>query len=333
MLKRVIAAVTTVALLAQPGLTEQFIKIQSLNLPKMTKTLRKSFDKLPLPKKKAVPQKLKMQLVLSEPNDLKVYPGSYVEPGTLIMDRTGDRTRLESQLKELNFNYKNVSSQVLIAPIKPKIPELPPITYAIEEASVIESTKKIELVGEKIQQQTNKINSIKSLPLEELPESIIEHEQAIAAQLIRESKEAELNLEVAKAKLKSAQEQRQYEVYNREMEISKIEQVYRNQLETYSNNRQNKEYQLSQIWSQIQFVQNQLSKIGKVKSDYYAQVSKIKYETQNNEGILISLTLDIDGTDTPRFDIGSDKPGTPKPRGTVTTIKPAFKATDKPTAL
>lgn len=314
MLKRIIAAVSTVLFLAQPGISnEQFIPAQ--NLPKLTTSLKKAVEKLPFTKKKVQPTKLKMQLVISNPDDLKVYLGSFVEPGTLIMDRTSDRIRLESQLKELQFNYKNISTQTIPLPIKPNIPELPPISFAQEEAAISQATTAVELISQKVAIQADKINTIKSLAPKDLPAAIVEHESAIAADLLRSSKEAESKLNLEKAKLKSANDQRQYIAYEQKLNKLRVEQVYRQQLETYSNNKQNRDYQLAQIRTQIQLVQNQLAKVGKVTSAYYGQVSKIKYEGQNNENINVSITLDIDDPDSSKFEL-------PKPSNTPFTKSP-----------
>lgn len=322
MIKRLIAAVSAVLFLAQPGVSnEQFTPAQ--NLPKLTTSLKKAVEKLPATKKKVQPSKLKMQLIISNPDDLKIYLGSYVRPGDLIMDRTSDRIRLESQLQELNFNYKNISSQTIPLPIKPNIPELPPISYAQEEAAINQSTTAIELISQKIAVQADKINTIKLLTPEKLPAAIVEHESAIAADLLRQAKEAESKLMLEKAKLKSAQDQRQYIAYEQQLNKLRVEQVYRQQLETYSNNKQNRDYQLAQIRTQIQLAQNQLAKVGKVKSSYYGQVSKIKYEGQVNEDINVSVTLDINDIDQGRFELGKPDNSTPFTRnpGKLTVIK------------
>ena len=74
------------------------------------------------------PRLHKMNLEVSEPEDLKVKVGDAVSASQIIADQEGERARLSLQKEQLQLSLKRVESSTIIQPLAPKsVPELAPL--------------------------------------------------------------------------------------------------------------------------------------------------------------------------------------------------------------
>jgi biotin carboxyl carrier protein len=82
-------------------------------------------------------KRFKITLTLNSPQDLKVREGDQVREGQILADRDYDRTRLQNQRREVLSAIAKIEQtpQPIILP-PPPIANLPPVSFAEEEAQV-----------------------------------------------------------------------------------------------------------------------------------------------------------------------------------------------------
>ncbi|MEG3440394.1 hypothetical protein V0288_24920 [Pannus brasiliensis CCIBt3594] len=85
----------------------------------------------------ATPRRLKIELSIANPQDLKVREGDRVGKGQVIADRDGDRTRLNRERRETLLTIAKIEqTPPPRLKVAPPIRELPPANFAIEEATI-----------------------------------------------------------------------------------------------------------------------------------------------------------------------------------------------------
>jgi biotin carboxyl carrier protein len=83
------------------------------------------------------PKRLKINLSLNDPSELRVREGDSVARGQVLSDREAERNRLNRDKREKLLAIANVERQIvpLLKPA-PQMRDLPPISYAVEETSI-----------------------------------------------------------------------------------------------------------------------------------------------------------------------------------------------------
>ena len=83
------------------------------------------------------PKRLKINLSLSDPSELKVREGDTVSRGQVLSDRERERARLDHDKRETLLTIAAVERQV-VPTLKPapSLRDLPPISYAVEETAI-----------------------------------------------------------------------------------------------------------------------------------------------------------------------------------------------------
>lgn len=174
-------------------------------------------------------RRLKIELSISNPSDLKVREGDTVAAGQILADRIEERTKLENQRSQINLAIKKIQAETLAAPIAPKatpaMPQLPPISYASEESAITQSQAQLSLVSSqqpylsqsasldaakvreaelkrKLDLQQRKLDAIKNI--DNLPPSVAEHEGQIVSQRINELEQATAEVGVKSAELENS---------------------------------------------------------------------------------------------------------------------------------
>ncbi|MES1026230.1 hypothetical protein ABN584_25370 [Gloeocapsa sp. BRSZ] len=193
---------------------------------------------VPAPSSTNLPRTLKFSLSVSSPADLKVNKGDTVEAGQVIAERAEQRDRLQAELDSLNLQYQQASSRVIPKPTShapvPVIKQLPPISYAEEEAAIraAESNLRQAERAFSLQQQSMRSSPIAESnaveralvevenkqrivdnqkrkldtvgTLKDLPAAVLEHEQEVLKTKEAELKQATADQEQAQAKLEVA---------------------------------------------------------------------------------------------------------------------------------
>jgi hypothetical protein len=194
-------------------------------------------------KNRLEPSNIKIELTLSNPQDLKVKPGDKVSAGQTLSNRASERNRLQVKKKQLQLSLEKLNLPLTPIPQPRPIPEispLPPVSYAEEEAAIKLKQQKLKEAENAIALQQKKIDSLTQLHAS--PKSsekgednmaspflrgtegdqnlklILEHEQANLKNLETAKKEAQIQLEVAQSKLTTAKENRAYIEYQRQLE-------------------------------------------------------------------------------------------------------------------
>ena len=83
------------------------------------------------------PKRLKINLNIADPSELKVREGDSVTRGQVLSDREAERSRLNRDKREILLAIAAVEKQI-VPTLKPapQMRELPPISYAVEETSI-----------------------------------------------------------------------------------------------------------------------------------------------------------------------------------------------------
>lgn len=108
------------------------------------------------------PRKIKIELTVTSPHDLKVKPGDRIVPGQVLSDRTTERQRLLNQRQQLELSLKQLEIPIPQSNAPKSISilrKLPPVSYQQEEANITlkqqelkEAETAIALAKEKIEQ-------------------------------------------------------------------------------------------------------------------------------------------------------------------------------------
>ena len=211
-------------------------------------------------KNRLEPRNIKIELTLSNPQDLKVKPGDKISAGQVLSDRRSERNRLQAKKKQLQLSLEKLNLPLTPIPQPKPIPdlaELPPVSYASEEAAIKLKQQKLTEAEQAYALQQKKIDSLTRLdsnskvpplsrgvrgdrtaspshwskgggemasPLSRGTEGdqnlklILEHEQANLKNLETARQSAQIQLEVAQSQLTTAREQRAYIEYQRQLE-------------------------------------------------------------------------------------------------------------------
>lgn len=83
------------------------------------------------------PRRLKINLTLTNPNELRVQEGQRIHAGQVIADRPQERMRLDRERRQVLLAIAAIERQAT-ATLKPAtgLRELPPVSYAIEETQI-----------------------------------------------------------------------------------------------------------------------------------------------------------------------------------------------------
>jgi hypothetical protein len=186
---------------------------------------------------------------------LKVKPGEYITAGQVLSDRTQSRNRLQAKKKQLQLSLAQLNLPLTPIPKPKPIPEisqLPPVSYAQEEAAIKLHKQKLKEAEQAIARAQKKIDSLTQLQASpshwgtgggDMASSelrgtegdrtaspshwlsgggnlqlILSHEQAKLKNLEAAKTDAQIQLEVAQSKLTTAKENRAYAEYQRQLE-------------------------------------------------------------------------------------------------------------------
>jgi biotin carboxyl carrier protein len=246
-----------------------------------------------------IPKRLNITVKIAEPSDLKIKEEDFVNQGQIIADRTREKERLTSQYRQLKLSLEKLENSIITAPLPPRnvptISVLPPISYLEHEANVESKKTAITAVEFEIDIKKSEINYLSQL--ENIDSNILDHENAKLAQLQLKHTETVREYQLATAKLQTAKEKRAIDEHqNQVQQTNRIEQInqanlnYQRQLAEYEQRLTDKEFNLTQLKTKINEVENQIASIATVKSPYSGTVRRIQWLGQSPDG---SLTAEI----------------------------------------
>ncbi len=305
-------------------------------------------------KNRLEPRNIKIELTLSNPQDLKVKPGDKVSAGQTLSDRVSERNRLQAKKKQLQLSLEKLNLPLTPIPKPKPIPEiakLPPVSYAEEEAAIklkqqklTEAEQAYALAQKKIE-SLNQLNSSSEVP----PLSrgvrgdrtaspshwgtgggdiklILSHEQANLKNLEAAKQSAQIQLEVAQSKLTTAKENLAYIEYQRQLEQTRrayaVEQQHQAIASLESEARvllAEREYSKAQIETQIQTLDYQIHQLSTVTAPYEGTIKKVKWTGQSDHNLTAVVTLAVNNV---RSTIANST-GKPTPTTEVKQTTPA----------
>ena len=277
-------------------------------------------------KNRLEPRNIKIELTLSNPQDLKVKPGDKISAGQVLSDRLSERNRLQAKKKQLQLSLEKLNLPLTPIPKPKPIPEispLPPVSYAEEEAAIKLKQQKLTEAERAIALQQKKIDSLKQLTAKKTPSNmaspllrgtegdleqgsapnlklILEHERANLKNLEAAQQSAQIQLEVQESKLTTAKEQRAYIEYQRQLEqtrraiaIEQQQQAIQRQESERERLLAEREYSQAQIETQIQTLDYQIHQLSTVTAPYEGTIKKVKWTGQSDHNLTAVITLAV----------------------------------------
>jgi len=95
------------------------------------------YSLLPTPSSTSQPRRLKINLNITNPDELRVSEGQQVRAGQVLADRPQERARLDRERRQTLLAIANIERQSTLT-LKPatSLRELPPVSFAIEESRI-----------------------------------------------------------------------------------------------------------------------------------------------------------------------------------------------------
>ncbi|MEA5597372.1 hypothetical protein [Rivularia sp. UHCC 0363] len=246
-------------------------------------------------------QRLSLRLTLSSPEDLKVREGDQVQANQILSDRLRERQRLEAQKRQLQIQIERLKAPIAGAlparPI-PEVASLPPATFLDEVAEVERQRVMVRQAEAVVGNQQRMLDMLASMPSGELPEATLPHEQEVLRQKQQELDQARAEMSLSEAKLGQTQQDRQYQEYLHSLEMSKrglsIQQgelQRQEQLQRQEEQERDRSFKLAQLETQMQQLDSQLFSLSSVRSPYSGKIQRIVWKEQNDQNLLVELTL------------------------------------------
>jgi hypothetical protein len=165
-----------------------------------------------------IPRSLKINMTLSNPDDLKVKSGQLVKAGEVLSDRVGERRSLLERKKLLEISLEEVG-RIIPAPTKPLqlpgMPELPKADFTKEEVAIEKAKLSLD---EKAQIVTQQEELIFSLQNSQVNNDVILHEEAKLNIAKLNYLKSKVDLDSALAQLSSVKADRKYQEYRHNLE-------------------------------------------------------------------------------------------------------------------
>lgn len=254
------------------------------------------------------PRLLRINLTLSDPKDLKVKQGDFLQVDSIISDRTDERTRLMAQRAEYIATIKRLQLPTT-KPIEPlnikKVPMLPDQSFAEIESNIDLQKIRVKQAQDKVTQQKQKLDLIDSLNARDLPSGTKEHESVKLSEFETALRAEDAKLQVELGKFETEKSQRSFKQYEAEqteirnaLEKNRSLQEYQKALADYDRTEQERVYRIAEMQSKISLVDEKLKEISTVRAQYASEVKRVRFIKQVNNQIDVELLLYIsDRTD------------------------------------
>jgi hypothetical protein len=245
------------------------------------------------------PHRLSITVNVNSPEDLRVKEGQVIKAGDIISDRSREKARLIFQQQQLKLSLDRLKSSSIAPPIAPApvptINALPPISYLEYEAAVEKTKAAIASTSSELDLKNQEIDYLSKVP--NLDPLVLEHEQAKLAELKRNQTAAVREYQLALGKLQTARDSRKYQEYEasvtaarRVEEMNQSRLNYQRQISDYEEKLANKEFQVSQLQTKLNEVDNAIASLSIIKAPYSGTIRRIKWLGQSPDG---SLTAEV----------------------------------------
>ncbi len=224
----------------------------------------------------------KINLILSNLEEIKVSEGDRVEIGSLISDRTSERTKLYAKRYPLG-QAKKQRLETAIARVRLPLRELKPVPVP-KFQSELAALKQAQFQLDSIVEQINNFDQ-KFYHKDPWHVQVFESEKVQQlAELKRQELAASINVEKAIAALDEAKLNYQKQQYEHSLKVSDYQTLMQKQQE-----------QIISLQTQLDKVDEELEQLTSVYSPYRGKVRRVKILGQNERAITAEVTLDIRG--------------------------------------
>ncbi|MBA4122014.1 MAG: hypothetical protein H0X72_06090 [Acidobacteria bacterium] len=235
----------------------------------------------------STPSEIKVRVVISRPEDLRVRVGEEIKTGDVIADRKRERESLMMQKQQATLALERMKKLMWLKDENLEKPILPDASFAEYEAAINRAAVTVETAKRSINLQAMRIKEIESLSFPVDLTKVKQHESARLDLLKSELLAAESNLNLERAKLETAKANRIYAEQKDALEIQKSKIAVREQRITI-------EAQITQIEATISNLNVQIAALSAVRAPFAGTVKKINWEGQNNAEINVIITVDVD---------------------------------------
>lgn len=239
------------------------------------------------------PKILEMKLTINSPRDLNVRQGDPVEAGQVLTSRSHERQRLLAQRRVLNAQAQQIEAQLSAAEasislLKRLSAELPPASFASEQAAITRAEAEAAVIARKVAVQQQRLAALPAaIPSGFDKQAVETHEAAKLAFAQDSERQALAEIELRKAKLKSAKEARAFEEKHHLVETTR-------QLLSARHQQQQAVIARSQLLAQIAAIDLQTAQL-EVRAPFSGIVKRIEWENQHDQTITVLLYLAVSG--------------------------------------
>ncbi len=214
----------------------------------------------------------KIDLTLSNLNNIKVSKGDRVEIGSLISDRTSERTKLQAKKQRLESSLTRVK-----LPLK-ELQSVPVPKFQSELAALEQAQFQLDSIVRQINNFERKFQFKDPWHVQ-----VFESEKVgKLAELKRQKLAASINVEEAIASLDEAKLNYQKQQYEHSLKVSDYQTLMQKQQE-----------QIMSLQTQIDKVDEELEQLTGVYSPYRGKVRQVRILGQNERAITAEVILDI----------------------------------------
>lgn len=237
-----------------------------------------------------LPESIKIRVVISRREDLRVKVGQKLKAGDVIADRNKERDALKTQKRQAELSLERLKNLMLLKADELQKPITPHASFAEYEANISRASVLVDAAKRNIKLQETRIEQIEKLPFPGNMSKITQHETARLALLKGELLEAESNLALERAKLETVKANLSYTEQKDALEIQKAKITVREQ-------RASVETQITQLEAQITNLNGQITALAAVRVPFNGTVKKISWEGQINDEITVVISVDVSDSD------------------------------------
>lgn len=235
----------------------------------------------------SMPSEIKVRVIISRSEDLRVSIGQKIKTGDVIADRKRERDALLMQKQQAELSLERMKKLMWLKDENLEKPILPDASFAEYEAAINRAAVTVESAKRSINLQENRIAQIEKLPFPVDLTKVKQHETARLDLLKSELLAAESNLNLERAKLETAKANRFYAEQKDALEINKSRITVQEQRITV-------EAQITQLEANIVNLNVQIVALSAVRAPFAGTVKKINWEGQTNAEINVVITVDVD---------------------------------------
>ena len=231
----------------------------------------------------------KINLTISNLEEIKVSEGDRVEIGSLISDRTGERTKLQAKKQRLESSLTR--AQLPLKELKP----VPVPKFQSELAALKQAQFQLDTI---VQQVKN--FDVKFYHKDPWHVQVFESEKVQQlADLKRQELAASINVEKAISSLDEAKLNYQKQQYEHSLKVSDYQTLMQKQQERASSMLPERSSGIApaiiSLQTSLDKVDEELEQLTSVYSPYRGKVRRVKILGQNERSITAEVTLDIRG--------------------------------------